>query len=1157
MFKPTSKSNPCPICSDISGDCRNPGEAVVLCMKTTADVSGYKYKGLSSNGLWGKFVIDDGRSHQSHSQSQRQSAKAVGKAAKKGSTLTVYERDNQYRKLLGILPVKADDFHIQDLKRRGLTESQITLGMYRSVVKGQKLAKPLTDLHIAGLSHDGTNLTVPADGYLTPIFDYKHRIQGCQLRVKNPTEGCGKYLWLKTYKFDDGFDPRNEITSHIINGELPIGVYSPENPTKEYIGTSEGHIKPNIIAHRFGCTVLGAAGGQFASSPETFKKQIEEISKKIGTRLVIDYVDAGTIFNPQVIRQLRKKWHLLTTWGFDVKIATWDAQNLKKSEGGRDADEINSEEIRAIHHISIENFAEICLEWDSPDALKIKERLGSQLTKASNDIFDGIDLEKLALKIPKEGVICLPWGKGFGKTELMAIANKNTPKTIALSHLLSLLSGLTNRLGLNLRNDFSGKNTPIPINYREKLGVCLPSLLILLNLSDSDWADYDLILDEVDQLCDVATSSKTCNNNGMRTAILSVLTRAIANSKRLWLASADLSDREIDLVMSIRRKNDLWLIENTRKVEGYKAIFVNSYDHKGRLTPDGIRQKAKDLATNGKKLLVMSDSIATTKSMAKMLEKSGIQSDRILLINSDTSGELKQKSFVKQPNLEVGKYQVVICSPSVNSGVSIDGEYFDAVIGMFSNRLTADLHSQALIRARDLGIPRYIYCSDSGAAGLSKISDSTNPYQVLEAIKSVFNQETRLLRNSLGTDEIFGGIDTRSYDWSNVWLSYYCQKLAWKNQQLENPQMELIERLKLEGNEVIFESSRDVTCSSYTEATEAVLEELTKAKLASHPLFGKDLTKLRSKKDDLTQSEKIILEVSEVCDFYKETQLTEKILDFDGNGKTRRQVRELELFLDNKSALDLDLKDYFAQCDWLGVAKSSNLDVFAPDVSTRLLRATKRREMFGDVVKKFMDLCKLIDDNPKLEELPEIPKSEIEAFAAKVRSHKEDCKKILNFTLPVGASDNWIFSMAMDQIALPIKSSRIGKNKATVYRFDLENLKQIKEILQKRGTLTVRDLTVDTPPSVIYTKQGGVSTSKPNNNDSNTVADVAQETVYRQPVKQEPKPIRINVTDHPNYRWHMGTVQSFDNGSCVVLLDKHVGTDRLVRLEPNTFRLVA
>ena len=676
------------------------------------------------------------------------------------------------------------------------------------------------------------------------------------------------------------------------------------------------------------------------------------------------------------------------------------------------------------------------------------------------------------------------------------------------------------------------------------------------------WVDKDITRSCVTIF---GSRERACNNNGMRTALLSVLTRAISSCKRLWLASADLSDRELDLVMSIRRKNDLWLIENTKKVEGYKAIFVNSYDNKGRLTPDGIRQKAKDLATNGKKLLVMSDSIATTKSMAKMIEKSGIQSDRILLINSDTSGEPKQKSFVKQPNLEVEKYQIVVCSPSVNSGVSIDGAYFDAVIGIFSNRLTADLHSQALIRARDLGIPRYIYCSDSGAAGLSKISDSTDPYQVLEAIKSVFDQETRLLRNSLGTDEIFGGIDTRSYDWSNVWLSYYCQKLAWKNQQLENPQMELIERLKLEGHEISFENSGTINCSSYTEATEAVANDLTKAKLAAHPLFGKDLTKLRSKKDDLTQSEKIILEVSEVCDFYKETQLTEKLLDFDGNGKTRRQIRELELFLDNKSALDLDFKDYLAQCDWLGVAKSpSNLDVFAPDVSTRLLRATKRREMFGNVVKKFMDSCKLIDENPKLEELPEIPKSEIEAFAAKVRSHKEDCKKILNFTLPVGASDNWIFSMAMDQIALPIKSSRIGKNQTLVYRFDLENLKQIKEILQKRGTLAVTDLSFVYPPVVINEKQGGYTTSKPNNNDSNTVADVAQETaniaqetVYHQPVKQEPKPIRINVTDHPRYRWHMGTALSFNDGSCVVLLDKHVGTDQLVTLEPNTFRLVA
>ena len=70
-FTPTRTFNPCQICNDTSGKCRET-ESVLLCMNITTDVSNpnsFKFIGLTLDGLWGKFVKDNG---QNFTQQQRE-----------------------------------------------------------------------------------------------------------------------------------------------------------------------------------------------------------------------------------------------------------------------------------------------------------------------------------------------------------------------------------------------------------------------------------------------------------------------------------------------------------------------------------------------------------------------------------------------------------------------------------------------------------------------------------------------------------------------------------------------------------------------------------------------------------------------------------------------------------------------------------------------------------------------------------------------------------------------------------------------------------------------------------------------------------------------------------------------------------------------------
>ena len=95
-----------------------------------------------------------------------------------------------------------------------------------------------------------------------------------------------------------------------------------------------------LASQRLVIPVIGAAGGQFASSPLTFQESLEKVarnfslnqvsknlqkffpqnSNKDNVELVI-YPDAGDVKNPQVMRRWQKVFDLLKQWGWEFKIA--------------------------------------------------------------------------------------------------------------------------------------------------------------------------------------------------------------------------------------------------------------------------------------------------------------------------------------------------------------------------------------------------------------------------------------------------------------------------------------------------------------------------------------------------------------------------------------------------------------------------------------------------------------------------------------------------------------------------------------------------------------------------------------------------------------------------------------------------------------------
>lgn len=351
-FISTKRGNPCVICGNTSGKCRE-AESVRLCM-TIADavsgaaVPGYKFIGQTKDGLWGKFVEDDGqdwtfqqRQEWQQEQERLRRQRAAEEAKRRAEALPALERDRLYRNLLSQLTLHPADR--ADLKRRGLSDEQIEQGGFKSVEQWQQLESELPH-QLPGTNLDGLSLNTQP-GYLCPIKDADGLIVGCQIRLRDANDG-GRYRWLTSATKKRPTGP----TPHLPNGELPLAVHRPHEVKLSGIGMTEGTgVKPFLAAQRLGQTVIGAAGGQFAASPQTLKATLEQL----GSKTIDFYPDAGSVSNRNVIRQYKALWTLLRQWGYRVRVVWWG----QATKDALDIDEL--QKLDALSYITPDEFLEI------------------------------------------------------------------------------------------------------------------------------------------------------------------------------------------------------------------------------------------------------------------------------------------------------------------------------------------------------------------------------------------------------------------------------------------------------------------------------------------------------------------------------------------------------------------------------------------------------------------------------------------------------------------------------------------------------------------------------------------------------------------------------------------------------------------------------
>jgi phage/plasmid primase-like uncharacterized protein len=286
-------------------------------------------------------------------------------------------------------------------------------------------------------------------------------------------------------------------------------------------------------------------------------------------------------------------------------------------------------------------------------------------------------------------------GYGTGKTSVFAKKMVEKAKTqgrtiLFLTHRKILSRDISAKLGLDLYMDYSKK----PGVYEGKgLVLCVNSINNNVFSSIVSGSENPLIvIDEVDQFYDHLWQGPVTE----RVNVVETL-RGLMSKGQVLAMSNDISNDLVLFLEDMAAKPFLRFENTSQKWKGQKMYL--------RYGEDVLKKELLEKIAAGKKVFVPCDSknkvIALSKDiLAKFPDK------KVLTIHNDNSGERRQSQFMASPNEESKKYDVVIASPSLNSGVSFENGHFDKCFAFFPNHhMTYKETAQAVRRVR--GLPGY------------------------------------------------------------------------------------------------------------------------------------------------------------------------------------------------------------------------------------------------------------------------------------------------------------------------------------------------------------------------------------------------------------------------------------------------------------------
>jgi hypothetical protein len=858
-FLPSRKFNPyrglgntCPVCSSSSGKCKaqayelssRNGKTVsttkTLCMSETGGYGNpdYHYFGDTRDGTWGIYIpLTDWNEHRGENRQatplereewvrQQQLKVQIALEAenqKRLESLPIAERDIAARAILAQLSL--NDIDRKDLLRRGFTPQQIKDIGFKSIDPFQKLREPVNP-RFPGVNINGDRLNNRSmGGILIPIYTVTGEIVGFQIRNRE-TSTKGRYRWLSS-AWEQG--RTNGNAPNLPNGELPLTFVYPQLLGAEMgareLSLAEGTgAKPNLAAVKLGHQVIGAAGGQFISSPE----QLQEGLSTWNGDIVNLQLDGDDLKKPQVLRRWVNVYHQLIEWGYKPRLM-WSGKDIDELDDITDLRELTLEELGQ------KSGLEIKLPITPAEPISMARKLYHKAQKFTpNETQHNRYLKWIIPEVIKNALIAIKSALGTGKTEILkelaAWAKERGYKLIFVGYRNNLLRQTCQRVPELYH---VGDEDKIMLLGNDHLALCHHSAG---KLDPADMKNTILVLDEcVSDLRDMIGSKLTAGRNpdgtDSRQTRLAHIQQLMLSSYAVVALDAYLTDTEVEFLRELRNFDFTHKIENTYK----NKMDVRMAKNKSTATREVI-----DLALANQGSILVT---ATTQKFCENLEKSlirvGIPKEEIHRFDGTTDKNENNIEFFDNPSSYITRHKprVLILSPTAESGISIDlTGYFITHYHFHLGNLGILSGLQFLGRYRDFSAPRVIYCETQG------MIDEGNSSSFSKWVKNSFDYrvevEIELLQRLLDEGSIAQAQQLlKAYsEKEDPWMKLAHQYKAIHNHEMQNLKELFTERLREDGLTITIDGEEDLGCADTEELFEKV--EMERQVIRSHQLHN-------------------------------------------------------------------------------------------------------------------------------------------------------------------------------------------------------------------------------------------------------------------------------------------------------------------------------
>lgn len=405
------------------------------------------------------------------------------------------------------------------------------------------------------------------------------------------------------------------------------------------------------------------------------------------------------------------------------------------------------------------------------------------------------------LQVPDNAkLICMKSLKGSGKTHslepLVQEAISAGRWVLIIGHRVQLVQELCNRLGVNYVTEIRDSEVGRILGF----GLCIDSLhpASQAQFSATGWRDGLVILDEAEQVLWHVLNSSTCQKH--RVSILNELRQLLVNvlhSSRgqVVLSDADLSDVSIDCVRKLAEIDvEPWVIINEWKTDRPWKI----YHYKQTSPANWLVALEKEIESGGRPFICLSAQQAKSTWGTQSLESrlgERFPDKKILRIDSKTIADRSHEAFgcVSTLNATLRSYDIVVASPSIETGVSIDLEdHFTSVWGCFQGVQSENSVRQALARVRG-SVDRHVWIAPTGIGQIG--GGGTSVRALLKAEHQKIKANIRLLEEADLT-----AIDT-TFDRAALltWAKIACRV----NHGMKSYRASVIKGLATEGHDII------------------------------------------------------------------------------------------------------------------------------------------------------------------------------------------------------------------------------------------------------------------------------------------------------------------------------------------------------------------